>query len=418
MKEISKKIFTIIISFLFLFQLGLCVQQAGASDFKEGVIHIGTATAMTGPWAAIGTWQMRGADDRIKYQNDELGGILGHRIVHLWADMKADVKAGISAYHRFAAETPKPVEISVGHGSVVQALKSVREKDEILELAWNANVPQIVPPGWIYWVMPGYADTTVAFGKWLQDNWDYKTKGVPRVAMLGREHPRTYNVWDYGYKYSEKQGWLKRVAFEVYPFGVTDVSAEMKRIAAKKPDFLISLQAQPTFGVVMEEANRLGLLNTCRVLVGVYDLGKPYMGLPGDLAKGTLGVSIFAVENEADLPGIKLIKDVHTKYHGKPDLDDDMSYIFGWLINDVTIEATKRAIAKVGYKNMTNRDVKEALETIKNYDTGGLTHPLSFGEGTETEGRRGNKHARILEWNGANWNSVSPWYEVPLITGE
>ena len=416
MKGISKKFLILVIGSFFLIHFGICLQQAQASNFKEGVVHIGTATAMTGPWAAIGTWQMRGADDRIRYQNDEFGGILGHRIVHLWADMKADVKTGIACYHRFAAERPKPVEISVGHGSVVQALKSVREKDEILEVAWNANIPQIVPPGWIYWVMPGYADCAVAFGKWLQDNWDYNTKGVPKVACIGREHPRTYMVWDYGYKYSEKQGWIKRVAFEVYPFGVTDVRAEMKRIAAKKPDFLISLQAQPTFGAIMEEANRIGLLKTCRVVVGVYDLGRPYMLLPGDLAKGTLGVGIFAFSSETNLPGVKLIREVHTKYHRTPLLEDDMSYVFGWLISDLTIEATKRAIEKVGYKNMTNRDVRDALESIKNYDTGGLTHPITYGKGTE--GRRGNKYARIIEWDGINWKPVSPWHEVPFISGK
>jgi branched-chain amino acid transport system substrate-binding protein len=382
--------------------------------YEEGVVHIGTATAMTGPWASIGSWQMRGASDRIDYQNDELGGIAGHRIEHLWADMKADVKTGIACYHRFKAASPKPVEISVGHSSVVEALKKTRMDDEILEIAWNANVPQIVPPGWIYWVMPGYADCHVAFGRWLKENWNYSAKGIPRVACIGREHPRTYSEWD-GYKYSEDNKWLERVGLEVYPFGVTDVRAEMKRIAEKKPDFLISLQAQPTFGIVMEEAKRLGMLEYCKIVVGVYDLGKDYMVLPGELAKGTLGISIFATATETNLAGVQLIRKVHEKYHGNSQIDDDMSYVFGWLISDVTIEATKRAINKVGYKNMTNKDVKEALESIKDYDTGGLTHPLSYGAGTE--GRRGNKYARIVSWDGGKWSPVSPWYEVPFIEG-
>ena len=387
-----------------------------ALAFEKGVINIGTATAMTGPWASIGTWQMRGADDRIRYQNDELAGICGHEVVHLWADMKADVKTGIACYHRFAAADPKPVEISIGHSSVVEAVKAPRIKDEILEIAWNANVPQIVPPGYIYWVMPGYADCHVGFGKWLKETWDYSKKGVPKVACIGREHPRTYSVWDYGYKYCEDQGWLKRVAFEVYPFGVTDVQAEMKRIAEQKPDFVISLQAQPTFGIVMKEAERVGLLGKCKVLVGVYDLGTDYMKLPGDLAKGTMGISIFASMNEKNLPGVKLLRSVHKKYHGTEQIDDEMSYVFGWLVKDVAIKATEMACSQVGYDKVTGRTVKEALEKLKDYETGGLTHALSYGEGTE--GRRGNKYSRIVEWNGESWAPISKWYEVPFIEGK
>ena len=392
------------------------LMPSSASAFKEGVVHIGTATAMTGPWASIGTWQMRGADDRIKYQNDDLGGICGHKIEHLWADMKADVKTGIACYHRFAAAKPKPVEISVGHSSVVEAVKKARIKDGILEVAWNANVPQIAPPGNIYWVMPGYADCHVAFGKWLKENWDYTKNGVPKVACIGREHPRTYSVWNYGYKYQEDQGWIKRVGIEVYPFGVTDVRAEMKRIVAQKPDFLISLQAQPTFGIVMKEANRLGLLKTCKVLVGVYDLGKDYMKLPGDIAKGTMGISIFASMGETDLPGVQLLRKVHKKYHETDLIEDEMSYVFGWLINDVTIKATEMACQDLGYDKLTGENVKKYLEKLKDYDTKGLTHPLTYGEGTE--GRRGNKFTRLVEWSGETWKPISKWYEVPFIPGK
>jgi len=399
-----------------LFTCAVFLVTGNAFGFEKGVVHIGTATAMTGPWASIGTWQMRGADDRIKYENDEGNGICGHRIEHLWADMKADVKTGIACYRRFAGAKPKPIEISVGHSSVVEAVKKTRIEDEILEVAWNANVPQIVPPGYIYWVMPGYADCHVAFGKWLEENWNYSKNGLPRVACIGREHPRTYSVWDYGYKFCEDKGWLKRVAFEVYPFGVTDVRAEIKRIASSNPDFLISLQAQPTFGTVMEEAERVGLLKNCKVLVGVYDLGRDYMKLPGDLAKGTLGISIFASAEETNLPGVKNLREAHKKYHGDYNIEDEMSYVFGWLISDVTIAAAEKACKDVGYENLTGRTVKEALESIKNYDTGGLTHPLSYGEGTE--GRRGNKYSRIVEWTGDKWVPASDWYSVPFIAGK
>lgn len=112
----------IIVKSLFVFCLCLLLVSLSISDvpaaekkFKKGIIHIGTMTGMTGAYAGLGTWQMWGAMDRIKYQNDELGGIEGHKIVHLWGDMKTDVSTCISLYKRWSNEKPKPVEISVGH---------------------------------------------------------------------------------------------------------------------------------------------------------------------------------------------------------------------------------------------------------------------------------------------------------------
>lgn len=414
MTRVAMYLASMMILLVLIFLTGASTATA-SPKFKKGVIHVGTATGMTGPWSSIGIWQMRGADDRIRYQNDELGGIVGHRIEHLWADVKNDAKMGIASYHRFKVAKPKPVEISVGNSSVVHALKDVRKKDEILEIAWNANPPQIKPPGWIYWVMPGYADTAVAFGMWLKDNWDY-SKGLPTVACMGREQMVTYSQWDNGFKYCEDQGWLKRIAFEVVPYGVMDISTEMKRIVKHHPDFIFSSQIQSSFAALLKEVHKFGLRDTTTVVVGIYDTGHPYMTLGGEAAKGTLGISCFASASETNLPGVKLIQEVHTKYHKTPTIKDDFSYICGWLISDVTIEATRRAIEKVGYENLNGGAVKEALEGIKGYDTKGLSYLLTYGTGTV--GRRGNSHSRIVKWDGANWKSASPWYNVPLLLGK
>jgi hypothetical protein len=56
------------------------------------------------------------------------------------------------------------------------------------------------------------------------------------------------------------------------------------------------------------------------------------------------------------------------------------------------------------------------MEGIENYDNGGITHPLSFGQGSE--GRRGNKHARMCRVENGSWKVVSPWYQVPFLKGE
>jgi branched-chain amino acid transport system substrate-binding protein len=408
-----------------LFFAGLCVAlafifvstvPAGAGDFKEGIIHIGTMTGMTGAYAGLGTWQMWGAMDRIKHQNDELGGIEGHEIVHLWGDMKTDVPTCISLYKRWSKEKPKPVEISVGHSSAIHALKSDFARDQILSVTWNWNVPQIVPPGWLYWIMPGYADSMVAFGKWLEENWDYSKKGVPKVGYLRWDHPYGFSQAVVGNEYCEAQGLFKKVGEEIVPMGALDVTTQLTRLASKEPDFIVT-SVLTTMSVALKNAKKMGLLDKIQFVAAIYDTGKPYVKAAGETSEGLLGVFGCALTNETNLPGIKTMTEVFKKYHTpKTEIEDEFSYIVGWLISDTTIEATKRAIEKVGYENMTNKDVKAAMESIKNYDNGGITHPLSFGPGSE--GRRGNKHARLCRVVNGSWKVVSPWYQVPFLKGE
>lgn len=414
--RIIGKVTLICLTSLLMVFLVISNAPAGDKAFKEGIIHIATMTGMTGAYAGLGTWQMWGAMDRINYQNDALGGIEGHKIVHLWADMKTDVPTCISLYKRWSKEKPKPVEISVGHSSAIHGLKADFGRDQILSVTWNWNVPQIMPPGWLYWIMPGYADSMVAFGQWVKKNWDYDKKGIPKVGYLRWDHPYGFSQAVVGNKYCEQQGWFKKVGEEIVPMGALDVTTQLTRLAAKKPDFIVT-SVLSTMSVALKNAKKMGLLDKIQFVAAIYDTGKPYLKAAGETSEGVLGVFGCALTDETNLAGIKTMMSVFQKYHKpKTVIEDEFSYIVGWLISDTTIEATKRAIQKVGYEKMTNKDVKAAMEGLQNYDNGGITHPLSFGKGTE--GRRGNKYARICQVANGSWKVISTWYKVPFLTGE
>jgi branched-chain amino acid transport system substrate-binding protein len=219
-----------------------------------------------------------------------------------------------------------------------------------------------------------------------------------------------------GNKYCEAQGWFKKVGEEIVPMGALDVTTQLTRLAAKKPDFIVT-SVLTTMSVALKNAKKMGILDDIQFVAAIYDTGKPYLKAAGETSEDVLGVFGCALTNETNLAGINTMMEVFKKYHKpKTVIEDEFSYIVGWLISDTTIEAAKRAIKKVGYEKMTNKDVKAAMESIKNYDNGGITHPLSFGEGTE--GRRGNKYARVCRVKNGAWKVVSEWYEVPFLTGK
>jgi branched-chain amino acid transport system substrate-binding protein len=414
-REKMKRIFSKSITFsliVVLLSWGVC-----AGEWKKGVVKIGTMAGMTGAFADVGQAQVMGVGDRIKYQNDELGGISGHEIEHLWADMKTDVPTAIRLYKRWAAMKPKPIEIAIGHSSAVHQLIKDFNKDEITSVTFNWNAPQIMPPGYLFWPIPGYADMVVAFGKWVKENWDY-SKGMPTVAFLRWDHPCGVAIAEYGGGYCEKQGFFKVVIDEIVPIGAVDATSHLIKISKEKPNFVYTMLLGTT-PIAIKQADKMGLLKDMQFVLRAYDTGNAYVNASGKLADGLLGVLPCARLTDTELPGVAKILEVHKKYHGESaKIEDDFSYIIGWLIGDITIAAAKMVVDKHGYENLSGKTVKNALESMKNYDTGGLTHPISFGEGTE--GRRGNPYSRMARYNfeQKNWKPISEWYKVPFLTEE
>lgn len=384
-----------------------------ASDWKEGVVRIGGMFGMTGAFADVGKYQNMGFSDRIKYQNEELGGIQGHKIEYLWADMKTDVPTAIRIYERWSALKPKPIMINVGHSTALHQLIKDFNKDQIVSVTTSSNVPQIVPPGYLFWSLPGYSDIVVAFGMWLKETWDY-SKGMPKVAFLRWDHPSGVAIAEYAGAYCEKQGYFKAVADEIVPIGAVDATSHLVKISKVKPDFAYT-NLLGTTPIAIKQADKMGILKDTKFVLNIYDIGKAYVEAAGELGNGLLGLMPVATMGDMDLPGIAKIAEVHGKYHGKEEIEDNFSYISSWVAGDITIAAANRVVEKHGYKNLSGKAVKEALEEMKDFDTGKITYPISYGKGSE--GRRGNKHARVIQYNFAQkvWKPVSKWYEVPFV---
>ena len=216
-------------------------------------------------------------------------------------------------------------------------------------------------------------------------------------------------------------------SFEVYQLSVvadavTTPYQSLLRSGLKKGDLAVVIGTGGIGGYMVQHAKNAGATVIALdiddgILERAKKHGAAYVINSKGLSERDIKKQIRTLAKENNLPGIKTMTRVFKKYHApKTVIEDETSYITYWLITDTAIEATKRAIKKVGYEKMTNKDVKAAMEGLKNYDNGGITHPLSFGEGTE--GRRGNKYARVCRIVKGSWKVISPWYKVPFLTGK
>jgi len=87
---------------------------------------------------------------------------------------------------------------------------------------------------------------------------------------------------------------------------------------------------------------------------------------------GVFGVQPISPFGE-DIPGMPGIKEAHQRWH--PYDSHTLSYVEGWATAQVISEALRRSLQEQGF---SRERVKLALETFKDFITGGLTPPLTI----------------------------------------
>ena len=101
---------------------------------------------------------------------------------------------------------------------------------------------------------------------------------------------------------------------------------------------------------------------------------------------GVFGVQPISPFGE-DVPGMAAIKEAHQKWH--PYDSHTLSYVEGWVTAQVISEALKWSLSQQGF---SRERVKLALESFKDFVTGGLTPPLTI----TSKDHRPSVESRIL----------------------
>ena len=107
-----------------------------------------------------------------------------------------------------------------------------------------------------------------------------------------------------------------------------------------------------------------------------------------------MGIQDVAYWGE-NVPGMKTLMDFHSKHH--PNDTHASPYMRGWLWTLLAVEAIKRA-----GPNLTGESVKKALESLKEFDTWGITPPFTY----TNEDHRPTNRARLVRDQGRQGRAV------------
>jgi branched-chain amino acid transport system substrate-binding protein len=339
-----------------------CSLALAASAMAEEIVigHIADLTGATGDVGKPYAEGVQGAADWINAN----GGVNGKTIKLQRFDYAYKIPEALNIYKKFVTQDKIWAIMGWGTGDT-EALKEQIVKDQVVYVSasYSAHLTDPAKSGYNFFCNADYSTMLRAGLKYIKDNWKESRK--PKVAFIYPDHPYGKAPIPAGKKYAEELG-FEIVGEENVGLKDIDATTQMLSLKSKAPDFAWIGGTTGSTAVILKDAKKQGL--SVKFFSNIWGIDENTIKLAGDAAEGALAMT-GAVAYGADVPGMKAIKEI-TK--GEPQASH---YIRGWMSMLTMAEGLKRA-DKAGQLN--GPGLKAALETMKDFETGGLTAPITY----------------------------------------
>lgn len=334
--------------------LGAPAVQAQA---QEDIV-IGGSIPMTGVFAFAGIGIHAGITDYVKMVNDA-GGIKGRKIKYVPEDTAYKVDASVAAFKKITSQN----KVNLYYGDSTAFAKTVNpelERQGILmagaSFATEINDPAKYPSQFL--VGPDYTEMFGILMRYIA-----KEKPGAKVAFV-------YSDTEFGRDpIDESEALAKKLGLNVTgkimtPPGSVDVSTEVVKLRRANPDYTIFhgyiLAPIPEFITQMKSSGMKS-----QFMGTFWSMDNSMVMKMADAADGFMGVMPFRYyyENDAKAPMLDKIRAMRPEYQSN-------AYMQGFLTAMLMTEAAKRTL-NAG-KPLDGKNLKAALNTIKDFDTGGI----------------------------------------------
>ena len=195
---------------------------------------------------------------------------------------------------------------------------------------------------------------------------------------------------------------IEAKAFEM-PKGVTDFVAQLSQIRDFGAQYVVFQTVSSPAALALKNAQSLGMNDVTFVCLN-WCADENLVNLAGGAAEGAIGAFPFTPPS-VDVPGMKDAKDYLSK-KGDSLEKKGVHYIQGWWTMATMVEGIRKTMA--AGKEVKGENIKAALETLKNFDTGGVTVPITF---TPSD-HRGSKGLRLFKVENGKWVQMTDYRYV------
>jgi branched-chain amino acid transport system substrate-binding protein len=351
---------------------GLSALPLHAAFAQSGEVVIAAAPPITGVFAFAGVGLHQGLGDYCEWRNGK-GGVAGRKLKYIGEDSGYKMDQAMSVFKKLMGAHKPPFFYGDSTAWAKAAAAEVSQMGTVLTSSPSFSSDLADPKTAPYYFMAG--PTYTAMIEILLEYINRTSKGAARPAVA-----IVYSDTEFGRdpipgaKVRAQKLNIPIVAEIVTKPGSVDVSAEVAKLRRAKPDFVIFhgyvLAPIPEFIKQMREA---GMSTT--PMGTIWSMDKTTVDAMGAAAQGWMGVMPYRYSYDtADAPMMKAMVDHAAK--ARPDMKYvPLFYTHGWLVGMIFAEVLERCV-KAG-KALTAQNMRAALESIVDWDTGGVTGLLA-----------------------------------------
>jgi ABC-type branched-subunit amino acid transport system substrate-binding protein len=350
--------------------LAVAASAAAQSGVSDTEIVLGCSNSFSGPLAFTGEQATKfGVDLYFKVVNDA-GGIHGRKVRTVYyddgykpQDAVANTKKLVEQDGVFAVIAPQ------GTPPVVATMQYLEENKVPLLFPFQGS-PVTRGRKYVFSGMTLYDRQARMMIDYLVGQRKYRTFGV---LYQDDEYGKAFLT---SFEKDLARHNLKLAAAESVKRGVTDVSAQIAKLQAARPQVTFLVLTPPAGAQALKERQKVGWTDTVMVSSGPLT-DERYLALAGDAAEGVEGLSLWPDPLTSDLPGVKTYREAMQKYFGKN--EPNRYSLSGYFAAMLFTEGARRA-----GRSLTRDGLVTALESLKSWESG-ILPPLTIGPDHETQ---------------------------------
>jgi len=362
MKRINSKGLGLIIGFFLFVSV-----PTGAQDLRgitSDTIRVGIITDTTGVVADYGRHLLMGVSDYIKYINEK-GGIHGRKISLIHEDDQYKIPMAIASFEKLVFKDEVLAILHCGGTPQTMALLPKIEKEKV----------PVIPPGVLKPMYDPYKRYIFSYGSTYSSQLEVVIDYI--VNELKVKAPKIGIVnWPFepakeGLKASKDR--LKLYGVEPLvevelPMGAVDASSQVLSLKKAGAEYVLIFTLSPGAINFIKTAEKFDYFPTYLTFTWLAD--DSIVKAVGKAIKNYYVGSIFGAWNE-DCPGGREMREIAKKYGSSPKLPS--LYIQGYTTTSILAEGLKRAGREVTVERFV-----DALETLKEFDCGGMLSPMTY----------------------------------------
>jgi len=364
-------------------------------------ITVCTWGTITGPDALV-NGMTYGTRDYLEYLNQTKGGIAGNKVRVLMLDGRYKLEEELKIYRR-CADQEQAVVINGWSTGASKALRDQIQEDGIPFISESFASEVLDPKKYPFTFIAGptYEQQMIIALR------DLAKKGGKKVVLMFSDNEYGRGPVDV----VKKSGIIEKLGLEVvdlveYRYDAQDMTAQMLRVKGKNPDLVYVQGSTPQVLVALRDAAKVAL--PAKLFVGnLYNISPAIPQQLGPAAEGFRTIQTYAFFGD----NIPAMKEIET-YAQKNEVEKkDIYFIKGWLKGKVIAAAIEKVIQKNNGQVSTDiktfrKAVRDELEALKDFDTGGITPPFTYAD------HQGSVQARVAEIKNGQYAAVGEWIDA------